>query len=234
MDWNKLARYALLVAMSIASLRLSAETTVRAHINFTFAKTSKQRAHRPLPNAVMWLVPVERGAIQVHPGTYKLEQKNKEFIPHLLVVPSGSTINFPNLDPFFHNVFSLFNGKRFDLGLYEKGQTRAVKFDHPGVSYIFCDIHPEMSAVVIALDTPYFGVASSDGNALITNVPPGEYNLKIWAEGASEMQLASLSHRVKVTSQDLNLGDVSVVENPIKPHKNKFGEDYLKPAELPY
>ena len=90
-------------------------------------------------------------------------QKDKTFTPHLLVIPTGSTVDFPNLDPFFHNVFSEFNGKRFDLGLYESGSSRTVHFDHDGVSYIFCNIHPEMSAVIVTLSTPYFGV--SDGMA---------------------------------------------------------------------
>ena len=92
--------------------------------------------------------------------TLRLTQHNKSFEPHLLVVPVGAVVQFPNRDPFFHNVFSLFEGKRFDLGLYEAGTTRNVSFDRPGVSYIFCNIHAEMSAVVIALDTPYFGVSS--------------------------------------------------------------------------
>ena len=80
-----------------------------------------------------------------------LRQKNKAFEPHLLVVTIGSNVEFPNDDPWFHNVFSLFNGKRFDLGLYEAGTTRTVHFEREGVSYIFCNIHPEMSAVVVVL-----------------------------------------------------------------------------------
>ena len=76
------------------------------------------------------------------------------FTPHILVVPVGSVVRFPNADPFFHNVFSLFDGKRFDLGLYEAGSTKEVTFSREGLSYIFCNIHPEMSAVVISLSTP--------------------------------------------------------------------------------
>ena len=98
-------------------------------------------------------------------------QRNKSFDPHVLVVPVGSVVAFPNHDPFFHNVFSLFEGKRFDLGLYEAGSTRDVHFDKPGISYIFCNIHPEMSAVVLALDTPYYGVSDPHGQVVIANVP---------------------------------------------------------------
>ena len=85
----------------------------------------------------------------------QLVQKDKSFQPSLLVVPAGGQVEFPNHDPFFHNVFSLFDGKRFDLGLYEGGSTQFVRFDKPGISFIFCNIHPQMSAVVIALNTPY-------------------------------------------------------------------------------
>jgi plastocyanin len=217
---------------------MMAETTVQAHVSFSYAKDSKRYSRTISPNAVIWLVPigptVGQASDSIHPGSFKLEQKNKEFIPHLLVVPKNSTISFPNLDPFFHNVFSLFNGKRFDLGLYEKGQSRSVRFDHSGVSYIFCDIHPEMSAVVITLDTPYFARASSTGVATITSVPSGEYDLKVWAEGASEKQLSSLERRIRVGSKDLDLGTIAIVENPAMSHKNKFGEDYWKATTSPY
>lgn len=212
-----------------------AETTVRARIDVAYAKGAAQHTFHGTPNAVIWLTPVSPTLPHpVRPDTFRLEQKNKEFVPHLLVVPTGSTINFPNLDPFFHNVFSLFNGKRFDLGLYETGQSRAVRFDHTGVSYIFCNIHPEMSAVVISLDTPYYAIASPSGNAIIADVPTGEYDLKVWVESASEAQLAALTRRIKVTSQEVNLGNIFVTESPAKAHKNKFGEDYLKQTNPPY
>ena len=90
----------------------------------------------------------------------RLVQKNKSFEPHILVVPAGSMVEFPNRDPFFHNVFSLFEGKRFDLGLYEAGTSRMVRFDRPGISYIFCNIHPEMSAVVITMATPLYAISN--------------------------------------------------------------------------
>src|SRR5690348_6773516 len=101
-------------------------------------------------NAVVWLTPAAGGAIPAHGAEsepahpkFRLLQRHKRFQPHVLVVPVGSVVDFPNLDPFFHNVFSLFEGKRFDLGLYEAGTTHSVKLDRPGVCYIFCNIHPE-------------------------------------------------------------------------------------------
>ncbi|HVT98050.1 MAG TPA: hypothetical protein VHE33_11130, partial [Acidobacteriaceae bacterium] len=114
-----------------------------------------------MPPAVVWLKPlqpVDPAPAEPH-KSYTLLQKNRSFIPHLLVVPVGSHVEFPNEDPFYHNVFSLFDGKRFDLGLYEAGSTKTVTFSREGVSYIFCNIHPEMSAVVLALATPFYAIA---------------------------------------------------------------------------
>ena len=120
----------------------------------------------------------------------RLVQRNKSFDPHLLIVPVGSVVAFPNRDPFFHNVFSLFEGKRFDLGLYEAGSTRDVHFDKTGISYIFCNIHPEMSAVVVALDTPYYGISDRHGQVVISGVPSGKYVLRVWHESALPETLA--------------------------------------------
>ena len=137
----------------------SAQATVTASIDHQPAASSRP-SKRPLPPSVLWLspvqpVPMEPATEASHP-TYTLLQKNRMFTPHVLVVPLGASVSFPNADPFFHNVFSLYNGKRFDLGLYEKGTNRQVVFSREGVSYIFCNIHPEMSAVVLALKTPWW------------------------------------------------------------------------------
>ena len=90
-----------------------------------------------------------------------ISQKDEQFVPHVVAVTTGSSVAFPNNDPFFHNVFSLFDGRRFDLGLYEAGSSRNVVFPKAGVSYVFCNIHPDMSAVVVVVDTPYWAVTSA-------------------------------------------------------------------------
>ena len=121
----------------------------------------------------------------------------------MLVVPTGSTVDFPNLDPFFHNVFSQsFNGKRFDLGLYEAHSHRTVKFDRDGVSYIFCNIHPEMGAVIVSLSTPYYGISGPhDGMVTLHSVSPGRYRLNIWAENVSADRLNALSRPVEISAK---------------------------------
>jgi hypothetical protein len=180
-------------------------------------------------NAVVWLEPVD-GPRPVHPllPRPRLAQKHKHFQPHLLVVPIGTDVDFPNLDPFFHNVFSLFDGRRFDLGLYEAGQSRTVRFSLPGVSYIFCNIHPQMSAVVIALDTPYYAVSTQHGGFQIAHVPPGRYVLKAWHEGSSADSLARVSREINVPSSPQTIvGDLRIVQDePALAHKNKYGADY--------
>jgi hypothetical protein len=160
-----------------------------------------------------------------------LVQYNKTFEPHVLVVPVGAVVAFPNRDPFFHNVFSLFEGKRFDLGLYEAGTTRDVHFDKPGISYIFCNIHPEMSAVVIALDTPYYGISDARGQVVIANVPSGKYTLRVWYEATPPEILKAMTREVTVSEASSTLGVLRLKEaNLSTAHKNLYGRDYDSPA----
>jgi len=184
-------------------------------------------------NVVLWLTPLAGEIPPVEPKRVRLTQHNKQFEPHLLVIPVGSTVDFPNEDPFFHNVFSLYKGKRFDLGLYEAGTSRAVKFDKPGVSFIFCNIHPEMSAVIVAMPTPYYGVSNASGDVTISGVPPGRYRVETWYERSSSEVLAASAREVTIPSEStLALRIRQTVEGPVA-HKNKFGKDYEN-VQQPY
>jgi hypothetical protein len=169
-------------------------------------------------------------------GRYTLLQKNRMFTPHLLVVPVGSQVSFPNADPFFHNVFSLFNGKRFDLGLYEAGTIKTVDFSREGVSYIFCNIHPEMSAVVVVLASPLYTTSAADGVYTIRNVPPGDYELHVWIEGLTQRALDQLKHPVQIPSGSVDLGTVDATAAPRQPegHLNKFGQPYDRDSKSAY
>lgn len=198
-------------------------------------------AVRDASEVVVWLLPLD------HPGTVgsvsehsdkklRVVQKNKSFQPHLTVVRVGSVVDFPNRDPFFHNVFSLFDGKRFDLGLYEAGATNSVRFDHTGVSFLFCNIHPEMSAVVIALDTPYYAVTDKSGGLAIPSVPDGKYDVHVWYERSLPEELKGLVRMVRISSDSRNLGTIVVPEDAgfSPPHKNKYGQDYPPPPKQGY
>lgn len=161
-----------------------------------------------------------------------LAQKNKAFEPHMLVITKGSVVDFPNRDPWFHNVFSLFDGKRFDLGLYEAGTSRTVHFDREGVSFIFCNIHPEMSAVVVVVGSPYFTTTNKQGAFTIADVPPGRYMLRMWNESALPATLQSLTREVQVGDAPKSVGAIrlQVTRSASLPHKNKYGQDYEPPS----
>ena len=151
--------------------------------------------------------------------------------PHVLVVPVGSVVAFPNHDPFFHNVFSLFEGKRFDLGLYEAGSTRDVHFDKPGISYIFCNIHPEMSAVVVALDTPYYGISDSRGQVVIAMFPAANTRFGCGTNRRCPRLLRAMTREVTVSEASSTLGVLRLAEaNLPATHKNLYGRDYDSPA----
>lgn len=178
---------------------------------------------------VVSLTPAHAGTAQQLPTrVHRLTQKNKRFSPHLLVVTLGSSVEFPNHDPFFHNVFSVYEGTRFDLGLYESGTSRVVKFTRPGPSYIFCNIHPEMSAVILALPTPYFAVTNASGNIAIADVPAGEYDLRIWYERSTPEELHKLGRRIRVLPEGIALPAIHIVSAPslADGHKDKYGQDY--------
>jgi len=187
---------------------------------------------------VLWLVPLDSAPpdFAASGKRVQLVQKNKSFQPHLVVVRVGSTVDFPNRDPFFHNVFSLFDGKRFDLGLYEAGATNSVRFDREGVSYLFCNIHPEMSAVVVAVATPYYGVSDKSGAVSIPNVPDGRYELHLWYERSLPEDLKHLVRPVRISSTSHDLGMLAVPLNPnfTASHKNKYGQDYPPPPAQGY
>src|SRR5690349_20935389 len=188
-------------------------------------------------NADIWLEPkkADRNVTAPRRTQWRLVQKNKQFIPALLVVPVGSSVQFPNQDPFFHNVFSLFDGKRFDLALYQAGTSRGVKFDREGVSYIFCNIHPDMHAVVIALSTPLYAVSSPSGSFSIANVPPGEYVMHVWYERTTPDVLHNLEHPLTISSSHAVLPPIRIPElqELSANHKNKFGKDYDRTPRTP-
>ena len=222
-------KIALLFALSLGEFTASSaaqSVSVIGRVSMYGGAAPEDRA-----SAVVWLIPVG-GSSDAMPMHGVLRQKNKSFEPHLLVVTKGSTVDFPNLDPWFHNVFSLFNGKKFDLGLYEAGTTRTVHFDREGVSYIFCNIHPEMSAVVVVVSSPYFAVAGKNGDFSIASVPPGRYTLHVWSENALPETLLAMTHELEVNGTTHSVGTLRIRETETAKahHKNKYGQDYEPPS----
>jgi plastocyanin len=139
-------------------------------------------ANRPVADVVVWL---ESPSVAVPSATPQpvLDQRNLQFMPHVLVVSVGTTVKFPNSDRVFHNVFSFHDGRKFDLGVYPIGAVKYVTFDRAGVSRLFCNIHPNMAGYVVAVDSPYFAT-SGDNGAFTVHAPPGRYTYHAWRAGA--------------------------------------------------
>jgi len=213
-------------------------TTVRGRVEVIGAEGKGKTRHGAIPGTVVWLTPMTGAGSEATavapspPANPRLVQKNKSFDPHILVVPVGSMVEFPNHDPFFHNVFSLFEGKRFDLGLYEAGTTRMVRFDRLGISYIFCNIHPEMSAVVITMATPLYAISNRDGQVSLAGVPYGRYMLHVWSEGMGPENAQPLTREITIAENASSLGVIRVPEanGERLAHKNKYGREYDEPT----
>jgi len=134
--------------------------------------------------AVVYLEKAPGGAFELpEGGRTSMDQRDQAFVPHVLAITVGTTVDFPNSDLTFHNVFSLSRTKSFDLGRYSRGKSKAVRFDRPGVVQVFCDIHSHMSAYILVFAHRYFAVTDRAGTYAIDRVPPGTYTLAVWHEG---------------------------------------------------
>ncbi len=192
----------------------------------------EQRAPRN-PDAsgvVVWLEPA--GAAEPRPAAAVpkravMQQRNKTFLPHVLGVEVGTAVDFPNLDPIFHNAFSNYEGQVFDVNLYAPQTSRRVVFRRPGMVRIFCNIHATMSAVIAVLPTPYFAVTGPDGRFQV-QAPAGAYRFKVWHERSQAEILESLGRSLSLSEEPLNLAEIRLSEQGFlaSPHKNKYGRDY--------
>jgi plastocyanin len=134
---------------------------------------------------VVYLETAPRGAFddRFEHGRATMDQRAETFVPHVLAVIAGTTVEFPNNDRTYHNVFSLSKPKTFDLGRYAAGKSKAVRFDRPGIVRVFCDIHSHMNAFILVFGHPYFATTDVDGRYRIPDVPSGSYTVAVWNEG---------------------------------------------------
>ena len=175
-----------------------------------------------LSGVVVW---VEGPDVKAEPTTATVTMKMKQFEPHLVVVPVGGTVAFPNMDPILHNVFSVSGENRFDLDLYKSPKSRAQTFLHPGIVRVYCNIHPQMSAFVVVRDNPFWAQATRDGRFTIAGVPAGTWTVHAWHARAEEVT------RQVTVSEDGSLSlaltlDASKYRRV--PHRNKYGKKYKK------
>ena len=224
----------LLFRVVPADFRLSHRTpvagaTVSGRVELKDSRDPSVRSKANYSGIVISLLPLDRPAV-LKPAHAVIRQKGKTFLPHILAVTAGTVVDFPNDDPIFHNAFSNYNGQIFDLTLYPPNTSRSVHFTRPGVVRVFCNIHASMSAVIVVLKTPYFAVSDRDGTFAIQDVPPGNYELHVFHERATEASLRALSQHLTVEKSDLELPVISVSETgylPV-PHSNKYGKPYSK------
>lgn len=183
-------------------------------------RTTTRAGVAPAP-AVVYAEPLD-SAPPRRPAQVALTQRNKTFLPHVLAAPVGSTVNFPNQDTIFHNVFSLSGPQPFDLGLYRAGASRARIFTHAGTYRVFCNIHPQMTALVVIVPTPFVVLAGSDGRYTL-DLPPGRYRLTALSERAAPASADIVSSAGASAAPDLVLDESQWVATQ---HKNKFGLEY--------
>jgi plastocyanin len=170
------------------------------------------------------IVYVDGPKTRTPPAKATVVMRGKEFRPRVVVVATGATVEFPNEDGVFHNAFSVSGENRFDLELYKKPQSRSFTFLHPGVVRVYCNIHPQMSAVVLVRDNPFFTRAAADGSFSLTGVPAGRYAVKAWHERGGEAAAeVTVPEDGRVDAAALTL-DTSRFRRA--PHLNKYGKDY--------
>ena len=200
---------------------------VSGQVHLVDSGNSAIRKKNDFSGVVVWLLPAEHSRDRSNKHV-KMLQNGKRFEPHVLSIQTGTTVDFPNLDPIFHNAFSNFNGTIFDVSLYPPGTSRAVRFDRPGIVRVFCNIHPSMSAIIAVLDSPYFAVTDRNGVYRIAGVPPGRYQLHFFNERSTPESLERLTRTVEPTAEQWSLGDDTISEAGYLPvaHKNKYGKEY--------
>jgi plastocyanin len=202
--------------------------TVSGTVQLADSRDPNVRRKSDYSGVVVWLERVSAPQPAAGARTVKVVQKAKRFVPHLTAIPVGATVDFPNLDPIFHNAFSNFAGQPFDVGLYPPGTSQKVHFVREGVVRVFCNIHPTMSAVIVVAPTPYIAISAKDGEFSIQGVEPGEYRMRVFHERASDQTLRGLERRITVDRSAVKLPAITVSESGYieAPHKNKYGRDY--------
>jgi plastocyanin len=196
------------------TVTLGPELTPR-RVNFPLYADPVRAAQRIAPRSlademsrvVVYLeaAPSSSAALVAPAEPYRIAQVGLEFEPHVLAVVRGSTVEFPNRDAVFHNVFSLSKAHSFDLGRYPSGSSRSVRFDTPGIVKVFCHIHSDMSAIIVVLDHPYFATPGRDGRFSIRGIPPGNYRVVPWHERARASARAIRVDVGQVTRADFDI-----------------------------
>lgn len=219
--------HALIALLGLAA-PLAAQGTVSGRV------TLQEKPGTPtkdLETAVVWLVPTSGPAPRAAATKAEIGMRSRTFTPHVQVVPVGSTVAFPNQDPFSHNIFSTTAGAAFDLGLYGRGQTKERIFGTVGAVPVYCNIHAKMTAWVVTVPTPWYAQPSADGRWTIRDVPAGSYTLHVWHERAPQQTkpISVLANGMVAADLQLDARGYVFVQ-----HKDKRGVDYNAPGRDRY
>jgi len=205
--------------------------TLTGHVSVVSSERPAGKADHS--GAVVWLEPADGLPVPAASpagaplAPVQVVQRKQTFVPHVQAVQVGTAVDFPNADPTLHNVFSNYYGQVFDLHLYAPKTSRRVVFRRPGMAYIFCNIHEEMSAVVAVLPTPYFAVTGAEGRFEI-QAPAGAYRLQVWFERSLPQKLRLLERRIVLGDAGASAGEIAVSTDGYvaERHKNKYGQEY--------
>jgi plastocyanin len=182
----------------------------------------------PAGQAVVW-IPGLGNPRDVRPAsTPAMSSRNKRFDPRILAVPVGTPVVFPNFDKIFHNVFSLSEKNRFDLGLYRNGASKSATFENPGVVRVYCNIHPQMAAFVVVVDGAFYAATGPDGVAMLSGVPAGRHPLRAWDEKGGDWNGTVEVFPGRTSDATVALDTRSWRDAP---HKNKHGKTYPPPGD---
>jgi plastocyanin len=217
MDAMRAARTVATLVLLLGGAAAAGAGTVRGRVTLV---DKDGRPAKEVAEAVVW---VEGPRVRPRPSSAKVVMKGKAFAPRIVVVPVGGSVEFPNEDPVFHNVFSVSGDNRFDLDLYKKPKSGVARFEKPGLVRVYCNIHPQMSAFVLVRDNPFWARPAPDGSFVIEGVPAGDWVVKAWHERSGEGQ-----QPVAVPAEGVVEATVALDASKWKraPHKNKFGKDY--------
>ncbi len=199
----------------------AAHTEARVDLTGRIEILDKNRKHTPGANSIVWVRGLPPTAAVAGAS---MASQDKHFVPHVLAVTARTEVSFPNVDPIFHNVFSLTPENKFDLGLYRRGAAKSVRMETPALVRVYCNIHPDMAAFVMVLDRATFAVTDADGSYRLATIPGGPHEVHVWNERTGE-QIQKVT--IEPLSGPARL-DFLLDASAYKPqaHKNKFGRDY--------
>ncbi len=220
-----------LLPIATLATALFGVSALAAPVSGTVTFLTKRGQHPIVDETLVWLEPVGARAAHRAPESVRMVTRNKTLVPHVMAIPLGSTVSFPNDDPISHNLFSLSSGNSFDLGLYRRGAGKSEKFETPGIVNVYCNVHPNMSAVIHVMVTPYYAFTDANGHYTF-DVPPGKYRVIAWNEQGGETEAA-----VDVTSGGAATPIAMTIDSRnfrIGEHLNKAGKPYQAPGTRDY